>query len=53
MTPRIVGGRVRRALVVAGLLALAFPPVAAAHAELLRANPADGETVTLALADYY
>ena len=46
MTPRIPGGRFRRALVVAWLVALALPVAVTAHAELLRANPDDGETVT-------
>jgi methionine-rich copper-binding protein CopC len=46
MTSRIVGGRVRAALLVATILTLAFPHLVAAHAELVRANPADGETVT-------
>ena len=46
MTPRISGGRIRRALVIAWLLALALPHAAAAHAELLRADPKDGEVVT-------
>jgi methionine-rich copper-binding protein CopC len=31
---------------MATILTLAFPHLVAAHAELLRANPADGETVT-------
>jgi methionine-rich copper-binding protein CopC len=46
MTPRIPAGRLQRALVVAWLLALALPHGAVAHAELVRANPADGEVVT-------
>lgn len=46
MTRRIAGGRVQRALVIAWLVALAVPVTAAAHAELLRANPEDGEVVT-------
>lgn len=46
MTPRIPGGRVRRALVLAWLVALALPTAVTAHAELLRANPEDGEVVT-------
>jgi methionine-rich copper-binding protein CopC len=46
MTPRIRGGRFRRALVVAWLVALALPAAATAHAELLRADPEDGEVVT-------
>lgn len=46
MTPRIAGGRVQRALVVGWLLALALPTAVTAHAELLRANPEDGEVVT-------
>jgi methionine-rich copper-binding protein CopC len=46
MTSRIPGGRLSRALVVAWLLALALPHGAVAHAELVRANPADGEVVT-------
>ena len=46
MTPRIPRGRVRRALVVAWLVALALPIAASAHAELLRANPEDGQVVT-------
>jgi methionine-rich copper-binding protein CopC len=45
MTSPTVGGRLRRALLLASLVTLALPHVAAAHAELLRANPADGETV--------
>ena len=45
MTPRIVGGRFRAALLLAAVLLSAFPRLVAAHAELLRANPVDGETV--------
>ena len=46
MTPRIPGGRVGRALVLAWLVALALPIAVTAHAELLRANPEDDEVVT-------
>ena len=46
MTSPIVRGRLRAALFAATILTLAFPHLVAAHAELLRANPADGETVT-------
>lgn len=46
MTPRIPRGRVRRALILAWLVTLTLPVVVTAHAELLRANPEDGEVVT-------
>ncbi|HEX7347576.1 MAG TPA: copper resistance protein CopC [Candidatus Limnocylindrales bacterium] len=45
MTPRIRGGRFWRGLVMAGLLALALPMAVTAHAELVRADPADGEVL--------
>jgi len=46
MTPRIRGGRFWRGLVMAGLLALALPMAVTAHAELVRADPADGEVLS-------
>lgn len=46
MTSRAAGRRIPRALLLAWLLSLALADTAAAHAELLRANPEDGETVT-------
>ena len=46
MTSQTVRGRLRATLLVATILTLAFPHLVAAHAELLRANPEDGETVT-------
>ena len=46
MTSRTVRGRVRAALLLATTFTLALPHLVAAHAELVRANPGDGETVT-------
>jgi hypothetical protein len=46
MRARIDGLRLSRALVAALFVALLLPATVAAHAELVRAIPADGETVT-------
>lgn len=46
MTPRIPGGRVSRALVLAWLVALALPIAVTAHAELMRADPPDGDVLS-------
>jgi methionine-rich copper-binding protein CopC len=46
MTSRIARGRGRAALLLATTLLLVSPHLVAAHAELLRANPEDGELVT-------
>jgi hypothetical protein len=46
MTPRSLRGRFPFALVVVGLVTLALPAAVTAHADLVRANPEDGEVVT-------
>jgi copper resistance protein C len=46
MTSRIRGPRLRAALLIASFVVLVVPGSAVAHAELQRAIPADGETVT-------
>jgi methionine-rich copper-binding protein CopC len=46
MTARIAGPRLGAGLLIACFVVLLVPGSAAAHAELVRAVPADGETVT-------
>lgn len=46
MRARFCGSRLSAALVIASFVVLAVPGSVAAHAELIRAIPVDGETVT-------